>query len=184
MPDEPNFQTMGYQSPGSEHIPPAVPRIRLTGVNNEPSASTHVGGQNFRFSKSQGPLHEGEDPFTTHTKSLPEMQQTRLLQGAENSNPSHPHYRGDDKDESSRADFDTRLVQAAELNRQQLESQVIRKINSGFEILRPGTLNRPQSHDDAKLKGEGNWEKHLSRKLHRRSRDVSHPRESRFVEET
>ena len=112
------------------------------------------------------------------------MQQTRLLRGAENSDPSHPQYRHDVRDESSRGDYDTRLIQAAEMNRQQLESQVIRKINSGFEILRPGTLNRPQSHDETKLKGEGHWEKHLSRKLQRRSRDVSHSRESRFVEET
>lgn len=112
------------------------------------------------------------------------MQQTRLLQGAENSDPSQPQYRRDIRDESSGEDFDTRLVQAAEMNRQQVESQVIRKINSGFEILRPGTLDRPQSHDETKLKGEGNWEKHLSRKLQRRSRDASHPRESRFIEET
>lgn len=141
-------------------------------------------GQNSRLTKPQTPLYESEDPFTTPTKSLEEMQQTRLLEGVENSDPSHSQYKRRDKDESPRADFDTRLIQASELNRQQLESQVIRKINSGFEILRPGTLNRPQSYHDTKLKGESSSEKHLSRKLQRRSRDVGHPRESRFVEET
>ena len=182
MPNEPSFQTLGYQSPESEQILPAVPQIKFTGVNNEPSTSMPLVKQKFRLNKPQAPLYENEDPFTTPPKSVEE--QTRLLQGAENSDPTHSQYKRRDKDESPRADFDTRLVQAAELNRQQLESQVIRKINSGFEILRPGTLNRPQTHDDTKLKGESNSEKHLSRKLQRKSRDVSHPRESRFVEET
>lgn len=184
LPDESKFHNMGYQRPQSEYMP-VVPQIKLTSVsNNESSASVHSMGQNLHFSKPRRPLYESEDPFTTHQKSPEEMQQTRLLEGAENTDPSHPQHRRDNKNGNPRADFDTRLVQAADLNRQQLESQVIRKINSGFEILRPGTLNRPQSHDETKLKGEGNWEKHLSRKLQRRSRDVSQPRESRFVEET
>lgn len=184
VPDEPSFQTMRYQNPGSEQIPPAAPRIKSPGVNNEPSASTHLAEQNFYATKPQAPLHVSDDPFTTPTKNPEEMQQTRLHKGAENSDPSYSQYKRSDNDESSRADFNTRLFQAAEVNRPNSESQVIRKINSGFEILRPGTLNRPQTHDDTKLKGENNAEKQLSRKLQRKSRGVGHSRESRFVEET
>lgn len=178
--DGPSFRNKGYQSLESEQIPPAVPRIKLIGVNSEPYTSRRTEGQNIHFSKPRTPLYEGDDPFTTSTKSPEEMQETRLLKGVENSDPLHPQYKRGDNNESARGDFDSRT----EFNRQQSESQVIRKINSGFEILRPGTLDRPQAHDDTKLKGENNSERHLSRKLQRKSRDVSQPRESRFVEET
>ena len=37
-------------------------------------------------------------------------------------------------------------LQQSDGNRQTRQSQVVRKVNSGFEILSPGSLSRPQEH--------------------------------------
>lgn len=63
-------------------------------------------------------------------------------------------------------------------NRQLRRSQVVRKVNSGFEILRPGTLDTPrQSSDTADAREEYNRK---SKKLQRRSRASSG---SNFIED-
>ena len=184
LPLEPSFQSLGYPTPEPEQAPPAVPRIKLNGVDNELSATRHLTEHNWYFTKPPTPLHENENPFTTPRKNPIETQQTRRSMGLNNSEPSYSQYRNSDKDERLQKDMDTQLTPAVERHRPKSESQVIRKINSGFEILRPGTLNRPQVDDDTHSKGEINAEKPTSRKLQRRSRDVGHSRGSKFVEET
>jgi len=61
-------------------------------------------------------------------------------------------------------------------NRGLRRSQVIRKVNSGFEILRPGTLGAPRpSTDNTDLSGDlGEGVKRQSRKLQKRGRPNSY----------
>ncbi|KAF2019030.1 hypothetical protein BU24DRAFT_447621 [Aaosphaeria arxii CBS 175.79] len=62
------------------------------------------------------------------------------------------------------------------------DSNVIRKVNSGFEILRPGTFGEPPSPEDEKLAiGEKRQSKRLQKK--RRSSSSSNGRTSHFVEQ-
>lgn len=63
----------------------------------------------------------------------------------------------------------------SDVNRQTRKSQVIRKINSGFEILRPGTLDQPrQSNDFTELREVSETGRlRQAKRLQRRSRASS-----------
>lgn len=50
----------------------------------------------------------------------------------------------DDSDTSPTPSEETSAPQGTDSNRQTRQSQIVRKVNSGFEILRAGTLNQPQ----------------------------------------
>lgn len=63
----------------------------------------------------------------------------------------------------------------------QRQSQVLRKVNSGFEILRPGTLGEPTSpEEDRSTAGS---EKRKSKRLQKRRTSSSASRTSHFVEQ-
>ena len=77
-------------------------------------------------------------------------------------------------------------LQNGNTNRQLQQSQVVRKINSGFEILQPGTLDRArQSSDITDVKPEFEYgNKRQTRKLHKKNPSESPPKKlSQFVEE-
>lgn len=77
-------------------------------------------------------------------------------------------------------------LQNGNANRQLRQSQVVRKINSGFEILQPGTLDRArQSSDIVDVKPEfEQWSKRQSKKLQKKSPSESPTKRlSHFVEE-
>ncbi|KAF2787017.1 hypothetical protein K505DRAFT_134371 [Melanomma pulvis-pyrius CBS 109.77] len=65
------------------------------------------------------------------------------------------------------------------------ESQVLRKVNSGFEILRPGTLGQPPSPEDEKPADGGNnfGDKRQSKRLQKRRKSSSGSRTSHFIEQ-
>lgn len=84
-------------------------------------------------------------------------------------------------------------LQQGDGNRQNRQSQVARKINSGFEILRPGSFSRPQGHIAVwnekagagsdhyrEQAAEGSDRQRHSKKLQRKRADS---KESRFKEE-
>jgi hypothetical protein len=169
---------MEYQNLEAEQIAPPVPQIMLTGANNDGSASAHPAERKYHAPEPPTLLHMPDDPFITPKKNPVEMQQIRVSKGVENSDPSRALPSG----ESSHANFEHRLFQAVDTNRPTRESQIIRKINSGFEILRPGTLDRPPPSVDTKSKREADDEKQMSRRMHRKSRDPGQPRESKFFE--
>ena len=77
-------------------------------------------------------------------------------------------------------------LQNGNSNRQLRQSQVVRKINSGFEILQPGTLDRArQSSDIADIRPEfDHGSKRPSKKLHKKNPSESPTKRlSHFVEE-
>ena len=67
----------------------------------------------------------------------------------------------------------------------QRESEVLRKVNPGFEILRPGTLGQPPSPEQASADNGGSGEKRQSKRLQKRrkSSSGSQTRTSHFVEQ-
>lgn len=67
-------------------------------------------------------------------------------------------------------------LQPLDGNRRLRRSQVIRKVNSGFEILRPGTLGAPRpSTDNTEWSGDlGEGVKRQSRKLQKKPRPNSY----------
>ena len=64
-------------------------------------------------------------------------------------------------------------LQPFNANRQSRQSQVIRKINSGFEILRPGTLDQPRESVDLTERKEETGGKGKPNKLQRKNRRIS-----------
>ena len=85
------------------------------------------------------------------------------------------HARLIDNDEITYDQAHAQPVRPFDGNRRLRRSQVIRKVNSGFEILRPGTLKAPYESNDGTgwigdLRGAG---KRHSRKLHKKDREDS-----------
>ena len=73
----------------------------------------------------------------------------------------------------------TEPLMPSDANEHARNSQVVRKVNSGFQILRPGTLDAPPQrihNEDGKKAGIGN--KQHSRKLQKKGRANTY-----FVEE-
>ncbi len=184
FPGETSFQPSACdQKTDSEQVAPAYPQIRQSGLGDEWSAPTSLPEPKYYYVEPPKPSLEGEDLFRTPVKTPVETHQTRMFKGVEPSDPSYSQRQNGEKDEISQVNSDTGLFHAGP-NKRSTPSQVIRKINSGFEILRPGTLDRPQPHDDTKLERDIDVEKKTSRKLQRKSRDVGHSRDSRFSEGT
>ena len=69
-------------------------------------------------------------------------------------------------------------------NRQSQRAQVIRKVNSGFEILRPGTLEKSrQSNDSADLRQSLETEqKRQGKRLQKKRRESTKGKVSEFSE--
>lgn len=65
-------------------------------------------------------------------------------------------------------------------NRRDVDSQVLRKVNSGFEILRPGTFAPPSPEEEDKA---ANAEKRQSKRLQKKRRSSAGSRTSHFVEQ-
>ena len=70
----------------------------------------------------------------------------------------------------SYADGHAQPAKSFDADRSQGASQVVRKINSGFEILQPGTLGRPSMDGDAEEKDGDQREKRAPKKLQRKRR--------------
>ncbi|KAF2706583.1 hypothetical protein K504DRAFT_385503 [Pleomassaria siparia CBS 279.74] len=67
---------------------------------------------------------------------------------------------------------------------QQRESQILRKVNSGFEILHPGTLGQPPNPEDQSAAASNELgERRQSKKLQKRRKSSSASRTSHFVEQ-
>ncbi|KAK4987624.1 hypothetical protein LTR50_004467 [Elasticomyces elasticus] len=67
----------------------------------------------------------------------------------------------------------------SEFAHQKRQSQVIRKVNSGFEILRPGSLDSPQMHTEAQSESRSSMEsKRSARKLQKKRRSSTDSRRS------
>jgi hypothetical protein len=95
----------------------------------------------------------------------------RTYQEPQTYQPRGPQY--DTEEEPSQQE-----VQTAQNS--QRNSQVLRKVNSGFEILRPGTLGEPTSPEEEKTPVT---EKRKSKRLQKRRTSSSASRTSHFVEQ-
>ena len=120
-----------------------------------------------RLASSHGSVHEPSDPFATPEASPKEDRIPVMVDGP----PAIQH-----SDLIGNGDIDYMQGHAQPLrpfdgNRQLRRSQVVRKVNDGFEILRPGTLDTPRRSSDITDLREDYDRK--PKKLQRRSRASS-----------
>lgn len=163
-----------------------VPQIRLSGVDNDWTADAHPAEHKYYFAGPPSPLYEDRnDPFDMPAES-PMDQRTRLNSSEIRSrDPPKPRFSLSDEDEISPDPRNSQMTQD-DVTRHLRMSQVVRKVNSGFEILRPGTLDRPpQPSDDVNpdldfdVTGSSPTKKRL-----RKNRDSLSLKGSRFTEGT
>lgn len=161
-----------------------VPQIRLSGVDNEWAASTHPAEHKYFFAGPPSPLYEDSmDPFDAPADG-PMGERRNLDSSSEirSRDPPKPRFSLSDEDEISPAPRNPQIQD--DVTRNSRTSQVIRKVNSGFEILRPGTLDKPPQTSEETYPGH-DLEIGGSppiRKLHKKNRDSLSLRESRFTE--
>lgn len=120
-----------------------------------------------RLASSQASIHEVNDPFTTPENS-PKEDRIPVMVDAP---PANQH-----SEMIGNGDIDYIRGHAQPLrpfdgNRQLRRSQVMRTVNSGFEILRPGTLDTSRRSSDLADAREDYYQK--PKKLQRRSRASS-----------
>ncbi|KAL9120217.1 MAG: hypothetical protein Q9187_003231 [Circinaria calcarea] len=133
-----------------------------------------------------------EDPFTTPAKipvNEPDPAEPPTFQSFLDSDPTNTQRHSiplmDYVVEKEHQDV-AQPLQNGNTNQQLRQSQVVRKINSGFEILQPGTLDRArQGSDITDVKPEFEYgNKRQSRKLHKKNPSESTNKKlSHFVEE-
>ncbi len=120
-----------------------------------------------RLASSHGSVHEASDPFATPEASPKEDRISVMV----NAPPANQH-----SDLIGNGGIDYIQGHAQPLrpfdgNRQLRRSEVMRKVNSGFEVLHPGTLDNPRgSSDISDLRGDYDRK---PKKLQRRSRASS-----------
>lgn len=126
-----------------------------------------------RLASSQGSTHEVIDPFATPESSPKEDRNPVIVDAPPASQHSEMIGNGDIDYIQGHA----QPLRPFDGNRQLRRSQVVRKVNSGFEILRPGTLATPRQSSDIADVREDYHSK--PKKLQRRSRASSG---SNFIE--
>ena len=150
-----------------------LPRSKQSGLSGDWTETTTPIEHRYTFTQHPSPYIDSSDPFAT--SGLDERsQELPSFQNFVNQAPPSNHFDMID-------DSETAHEQGAQNGR---SSQVARKINAGFEILQPGTLDKShQSSDIADWKQNLEAEnKRQSRRLQRRRGD-SNGTETRFIEE-
>ena len=118
------------------------------------------------------PHHETSDPFTTPDGTPPDHHLSAF--GLDNESADY-RTQQIDPTEVTYTPGHAEPLKPFDGNRQLRRSQVIRKVNSGFEILRPGSLDVPrQSTDSAEWTAEESGIKRQSRKLQKGGRANSY----------
>lgn len=179
-----------------------LPRVRHTGVSGDwnqlASSSFHRADLNYRTnSYNSWPLNETRNSFDTPLNSSalePMHTEAPSFQSFLESAPANLRKQSvpllDPAEEvvprASLRDSQQVLRDADANSQLRMSSQVIRKVNSGFEILRPGTLVSSRPSSDI-TDGRHNLEagdKRFSKKLHRKRRTESFAsRDSAFTEQ-
>ncbi|CAD6569467.1 MAG: hypothetical protein ASARMPREDX12_007863 [Alectoria sarmentosa] len=126
-----------------------------------------------RLASSQDSNREASDPFVTPETS-PKEDRIPVMVDAP---PANQHSEMIGNGDIDYIQGHAQPLRPFDGNRQLRRSQVVRKVNSGFEVLRPGTLDTPRrSSDTADAREDYNRK---SKKLQRRSRASSG---SNFIE--
>ena len=120
-----------------------------------------------RIASSQASIHEASDPFATPETS-PKEDCTSVMVEAP---PADQHAELIDNGDIDYIQGHAQPLRPFDGNRRLRRSQVVRRVNSGFEILRPGTLNNPRQSSDTADAREDYSQK--PKKLQRRSRASS-----------
>ena len=125
--------------------------------------------EGFNNTKSSSPVLEAGDPFVTPVATPSEDHLSKLSLDL---NAADYHVPMIKDDSITYTQGHALPLQPFDANRQERQSQVVRKINSAFEILRPGTLDRSRQSSDI---SEGKLftaigDKRQPRKLQRKKR--------------
>ena len=163
-----------------------VPQIRLSGVNHDWTAGTHPAEHKYHFAGPQLAPHDDYDPFMASDRLMETRTAPQHSSETPSRDPPKPRFSlSDDEIEPAPGLTGLRLVQSSVEGRRGRHSQVIRKINSGFEILRPGSLSQYQTTNEIDSEQElENKRSSNPRKLFKKYRDSMALRESRFIEGT
>ena len=177
-----------------------LPRVRLSGMNAGLTSDTSPEHPyTFEDNHSSG---DASNPFATPIATPmgstvnPYMEEPPSFASFVNSS-SHPNDHTDRSDDGEAMPYDPQnndtILQQGDGNRQNRQSQDVRKINPGFDILRPGSFSQPRGYvaDWNEKSGMGieqqlgpgadaHSNKRHSKKLQRKRADS---KESRFKEE-
>lgn len=147
-----------YFAPRQKTPSPPLPPVAIPPEEvSVPSASKYnQDGHASNQARQAVPLLE---TYAPQAKRVPEAYQPR--------GPQHAY-------EEESIPFEVQTTQ------NQRQTQVLRKVNSGFEILRPGTFGEPPSPED---ESPAPSEKRQSRRLQKKRRSSSVSRKSHFVEQ-
>ncbi|KAF2276090.1 uncharacterized protein EI97DRAFT_48757 [Westerdykella ornata] len=136
----------------------------------EPALSPSVPSSSS-YSQDGHPSNQGKQAvplLETYASQAYQYQQPQTYQ------PRGPQYEHDEE-------VPRHEVQTAQNSQRQSQSQVLRKVNSGFEILRPGTLGEPPSPENEVQSPAG--EKRKPKRLQKRRTSSGTDRTSHFVEQ-
>jgi len=139
------------------------PRIRLSGTAGVLNSGTPA-EHRYSFEEAH-PVAEASDPFVTPlgtpmVNPMQSMEEPPSFANFVNANPLPQNQIASVDDSEETLPFSQESappLQRTDGNRQPRRSQVVRKINSGFEILQPGSLSQPQKNY------AGDWNRDLER---------------------
>ena len=137
--------------------------------DGRPVIHSPIGGRAFEGNFSFERLNDTSNPFATPTDS---PREDRASGFHEDDDITDQHARLMDDNEIAYDQNHAQPLQPFDGNRRLRRSQVIRKINSGFEILRPGTLNAYRDNIE-QSEDLGEAPKQESKKLQKRGRASS-----------
>lgn len=175
-----------------------LPRVRLSNMNEGFTSDTPL-EHRYALDDNHSSGHASNPfatPVATPTGSTanPYMEDPPSFASFVNSSsyPNDPNDISDDVEAIPYDRQDNSVLQQGDGNRQDRQSQAVRKVNSGFEVLRPGSFSQPryvagwnektgmgaEQHPEPRVDTHGN--KRHSKKLQRKRADS---KESRFKEE-
>ena len=154
-------------------------------MENDWAAGTHPAEHKYYFAGPPSPLYEDRNDPVDMPADGPVDERTSNNSSSESHNrdPPKPRFSLSDEDEISPAPRNSQMTKD-DITRHMRISQVVRKVNSGFEILRPGTFDKPlKTSDDAYPEQDVDVAgSSPSKKRNRKTQDSMPSRESRFTE--
>lgn len=175
-----------YRNSHAAEIGQPVSRNRTGGASADWTTTLQPTEHTHTFAGSLSPLNERHDPFQSPatTPVADHSQEAPSFQSFVNHTPGTRFETMDDA-ETFHAQDNALAIGIANSATQSRHSQIMRKVNSGFEILRPGTLDKPRQSGEVTEWNQdleaGN--KRHSKRLQRKRRDSDQGRESHFIEE-
>ena len=161
------YELTDIDTPGSSEYGTHIDEQDHLHVRNRHHAMTRT-GQHGSTNETKNPAPEGKDPFATPSRRPSDN--GALVFHIDDDSTEYPMRTHDGATDQP---SNTEPLVPVDASRQLGRSQIVRKVNSGFQILAPGTLDAP-IQDNATRKEDVPRNKRHSRKLQKRSRANSY----------